>query len=204
LGIPTYRQKSVGELYRMSLDFYKTCNRDAFEREVDLIAREHGDMRTNWDSVFNLFLLSYYHGDQSALSAMLVKKKPGYEEVDSGSQLFPSMIVKRPGYVHVVKTALIDFLQPYLIFLVTCPTVRNERTLAEWNYLVLSEAVQGSMFHAMIKLANEKSECNFNMSMFEISLRGEGDRARALRIEEERLIKSMRGSHQGSASLEGS
>jgi hypothetical protein len=101
------------------------------------------------------------------------------------------MIVRRPGYVHVVKTALIDFLQPYLVFLVSCPVVRNERTLAEWNYVVLGDAIQGSMFHAMIKLANEKSECNFNMSMFEISLRNEGDRARAIRVEEERLMKSM-------------
>jgi hypothetical protein len=47
----------------MSLDFYKTCIRDEFEKEIAVISKDYGDMRTNWDSVFNLFLLSYYHGD---------------------------------------------------------------------------------------------------------------------------------------------
>jgi hypothetical protein len=63
MGLPRSAQKSLGVIYRMSLDYYKNCPPDEFEREEQIIVRDFNDLRNHWQGAFNLFLLEYYQRD---------------------------------------------------------------------------------------------------------------------------------------------
>jgi len=60
MGVPSSMQQSFPAIYRMSLDYYKTCPTDEFEREERIVERNFGDLSEQWQNAFNLFLLEYY------------------------------------------------------------------------------------------------------------------------------------------------
>jgi hypothetical protein len=137
-----------------------------------------------------LFLLEHYQRDRSAIAAMNMRG-PKAIAGENGSSLFPGMVLRRPGYVHVLKIRLIEFLPIFIKNLVALPTIRNEKTVRDWDYWVLDDAVYGAMIHTMMTLANEKSECSFNMTKLEISLLKEGRAGRPTQIDSDRASQLM-------------